>query len=138
MLSRLRHSSAKMAALIDDLLNLSRAGTSALERSTVDLGRMASSIAEELRNADPARDVSFTIAPGAVVLADAGLMHVALENLLRNAWKYTSRRPSAQIQFGFRRVGAEIVCYVRDNGAGVQPRLRGPSIQALPTASYAE
>ncbi|MGI8772929.1 MAG: ATP-binding protein [Acidobacteriaceae bacterium] len=121
MLSRLRHSSAKMAALIDDLLNLSRAGTSTLERSTVDLSRMASSIAEELRSADPARNVSFTIAPGAIVLADAGLMRVTLENLLRNAWKYTSRRLSARIEFGFKRDGAEIVCFVRDDGAGFNP-----------------
>ncbi len=121
MLDRLRQSSTKMAALIDDLLNLSRAGTSALERSTVDLSRIAASIAEELCTGDPARNVYFTIAPGAIVLADAGLMRVVLENLLRNAWKYTSRRLSARIEFGFRRVGAEIVCFVRDNGAGFNP-----------------
>ncbi len=121
MLESLRHSSAKMAVLIDDLLNLSRAGTSTLERSTVDLSLIALSIAKELRTAEPDRNVYFTIAPGAVVLADAGLMRVALENMIRNAWKYTSQHLSARIEFGFKRVGAETIYFVRDNGAGFNP-----------------
>lgn len=123
MLDRLRQSSAKMAALIDDLLNLSRAGTSALERSTVDLSLMASSIASDLQSAEPARIVEFTIAPGAVVIADAGLMRVVLENLLRNAWKYSSNQTSAHIEFGFKPSDSEVVYFVRDNGAGFNPDL---------------
>lgn len=118
MLDRLRQSSGKMAALIDDLLNLSHAGTSALERSTVDLSKIAASIAEELKAAEPDRNVYFTIAPGAMVLADAGLMRVVLENLIRNSWKYTSQRLSARIEFGFRRLGPQVTFFVRDNGAG--------------------
>lgn len=118
MLDRLRQSSAKMASLIDDLLNLSRAGTSALERSTIDLSKLASAVAEELRTAEPERNVYFTIAPSAMALADPGLMRVVLENLIRNAWKYSSKRLSARIEFGFRRLGAQLVYFVRDNGAG--------------------
>ncbi len=121
MLDRLRHSSTKMAALIDDLLNLSRAGTSGLEHSTVDLSAMAASIAEDLKAAEPERNVEFAIAPGAIVLADAGLMRVALENLMGNAWKYSSQRSHACIEFGFQRSGVQIVCFVRDNGAGFNP-----------------
>ena len=121
MLDSLRRSSAKMAALIDDLLNLSRAGTSSLERSTVNLSQIAASIADELKTAEPDRDVFFKIAPGVVVLADAGLMRVALENLLRNSWKYTSKNLAARIEFGFRRIGSQVTYFVKDNGAGFNP-----------------
>ncbi|MGH9615313.1 MAG: sensor histidine kinase, partial [Acidobacteriaceae bacterium] len=121
MLESLRSSSARMATLIDDLLNLSRSGTSGLQRSTVNLSAIASSIAEELKSAEPDRDVYFKIAPGAVVLADAGLMRVALENLLRNAWKYTAKQLAARIEFGFRRRGLQVTYFVRDNGAGFNP-----------------
>ena len=121
MLQSLRNSSTRMATLIDDLLNLSRAGTSGLERSTVDLSALATSIAEELQVAEPQRKVKFTIAAGAIVLADAGLMRVALENLIRNAWKYTEKISDATIEFGYQRSAHEIVCFVRDNGAGFNP-----------------
>ncbi|MGC1782635.1 MAG: ATP-binding protein [Acidobacteriaceae bacterium] len=118
MLDRLRQTSGKMAALIDDLLNLSRAGTSALERSTVDLSKIALSISDDLKTAEPERNVYFAIVPGAMVLADAGLMRVVLENLIRNSWKYTSQRLSARIEFGFRRLDSQVTFFVRDNGAG--------------------
>ncbi|HEY5254926.1 MAG TPA: ATP-binding protein [Acidobacteriaceae bacterium] len=121
MLQSLRNSSTRMATLIDDLLNLSRAGTSGLERSTVDLSALATLIAEELQVAEPQRKVKFTIAAGAIVLADAGLMRVALENLIRNAWKYTEKISDATIEFGYQRSAHEIVCFVRDNGAGFNP-----------------
>jgi signal transduction histidine kinase len=121
MLQSLRSSSTRMATLIDDLLNLSRAGTSGLERSTVDLSALASSIADELRAAEPGRKVIFMIAPGAIVLADAGLMRVALENLIRNAWKYTEKTADASVEFGYKWAEHEIVCFVRDNGAGFNP-----------------
>lgn len=121
MLQSLRNSSTRMANLIDDLLNLSRAGTSGLERSTVNLSAMAESIAEELKAAEPGRNVHFTIAAGAIVLADAGLMRVALENLIRNAWKYTEKTRAASIEFGYKRAAHEVVCFVRDNGAGFDP-----------------
>ena len=65
--------------------------------------------------------VQFTIAAGAIVLADAGLMRVALENLIRNAWKYTEETAAASIEFGYERTAHEIVCFVRDNGAGFNP-----------------
>ena len=122
MLQSLRDTSTRMATLIDDLLNLSRAGTSAVGRSTVDLSALATSIAEELTAAEPSRNVHFTIAAGAIVLADAGLMRVVLENLIRNAWKYTEKTTAVSIEFGYKRAAQEIVCFVRDNGAGFNPK----------------
>ena len=123
MLQNLRTSSTRMATLIDDLLNLSRAGTSGLERSTEDLSALVTRIAEELKAAEPGRHVRFTILPGAIVLADGGLMRIALENLIRNAWKYTEKTAAASIEFGYKRSAHEIVCFVRDNGAGFNPEL---------------
>ena len=52
---------------------------------------------------------------------DAGLMQVALENLLRNSWKYTSKNLAARIEFGFRRIGSQVTYFVKDNGAGFNP-----------------
>lgn len=121
MLDKLRSSSAKMASLIDDLLNLSRSGTSSLTRTQVDLSALATVIVEELKATEPGRNITAAIAPGALVSADAGLMRIALENLLRNAWKYTSNRTDAWMEFGFRREGSKLVCFVRDNGAGFNP-----------------
>ncbi len=121
MLSQLRDCSENMGRLIDDLLNLSRATTSPLERTTVDLSRIARSIADNLKLGDPARDVEVVIAAAVSVHADAGLMRVAMDNLLRNAWKYTSRHKKARIEFGWLDPNGQIVYFVRDDGAGFDP-----------------
>jgi signal transduction histidine kinase len=63
-----------------------------------------------------------TIAKDAHVIADEGLLNQVLENLLRNAWKYTARREEAEIEFGFREEPAGTVYFVRDNGVGFDPR----------------
>ena len=111
-----------MAALIDDLLNLSSATTAPLRRTAIDLSRMAESILERLRADDPARKAQCTVAKGARVIADEGLMHIVLENLLRNAWKYTSKVDVAEIEFGHGEDGNRTVYFVHDNGAGFNPR----------------
>jgi signal transduction histidine kinase len=118
MLETLQRSTRNMAALIDDLLSLARATTVGLEREQVDLTAMARSIAEDLTIGEPERHVKFTVAEGAVANADRGLMQVVMENLIRNAWKYTSRHSRAAIEFGWaaRKVGK--VYFVRDDGAG--------------------
>ena len=76
-----------MAQLIDDLLTLSRVTRNKLERRTIDLSGTAESIATELRENDPAREVGFDIAPGVVAEGDERLLRIVLENLLGNAWK---------------------------------------------------
>lgn len=124
MLERLRNSVAKMTTLIDDLLNLSRADSANLTWTSVDLTAMACAIAEELQASAPDRHAAFTIAPGAVVQADRGLMQVVLENLLRNAWKYSSNRSVIEIEFGFKVSDHETVLFVRDNGDGFNPELQ--------------
>jgi signal transduction histidine kinase len=122
ILEQLRNSTRGMAALIDDLLNLSRASTAALKKETVDLSGIARQIAEDLRRGEPERRVEFEIAELPPVEADSGLMRIALDNLIRNAWKYTSQHERARIEVGMKVLRGETLYFVRDDGAGFDPR----------------
>lgn len=116
-LSMIRQAAEKMNRLIEDLLNLSRAGRAEIRRERVDLSAMARDIAAELRKTDGARDVDIVVHEGMETTGDVSLLRIALENLLRNAWKFTSKREDARIEAGFE-PGRERVFFVRDNGAG--------------------
>jgi signal transduction histidine kinase len=122
LVEKLTEGADRMAALIDDLLNLSRATSSPLRRRPVDLSRMAHTILANLQAGDRKRNVRVKVAQGARAMVDEGLIAVALENLLNNAWKYTSRLDAAEIEFGFREEAAGTVYFVCDNGAGFNPR----------------
>jgi len=122
ILEQLRNSTRGMAGLIDDLLNLSRASTVALKKEAVDLSAIARQIAEELERSEPERRVDFRIADLPPVEADTGLMRIALDNLMRNAWKYTSQHEKARIEVGMMRLRGETLFFVRDDGAGFDPR----------------
>ena len=124
-LQRVRAGAQRMAALIDDLLTLSRITRAELERQSIDLSEMASSVANDLSRQDPARDVVFVIAPGLEAQADAQLMRTVLENLLGNAWKFTSGRSHARIEFGRTQANDASAFFVRDNGAGFDPAYAG-------------
>jgi signal transduction histidine kinase len=122
LLQMLPRTTARMSALIDDLLNLSRAKSAQLHRNPIDLSAMAAAIMEDLAAGEPGRRVEVVIAPRVNAIADQGLMRVALYNLLCNAWKYTSNTTSARIEFGSREEGQATIFFVRDNGAGFDPR----------------
>jgi light-regulated signal transduction histidine kinase (bacteriophytochrome) len=118
-LLRIRTAAQRMAQLIDDLLNLSRITRVPLNTETVNLSTIAQSILHELRQTEPNRIVEVIITPNLIVKGDLRLMRVVLENLLNNAWKFTSQREFARIEFGLQEGGADDrVYYVRDNGAG--------------------
>jgi light-regulated signal transduction histidine kinase (bacteriophytochrome) len=121
-LGRVRAASKHMATLIDDLLDLSRVGRRPLRREPVDLARLASGIIEDLRAAEPGREVEFVSGENIMAWGDVSLLKVALENLLGNAWKFTARQEEARIEFGAdsrpRPGFLAPVYYVRDNGAG--------------------
>ncbi|MFP5236827.1 MAG: sensor histidine kinase [Acidobacteriota bacterium] len=110
----------KMSSLIDDLLNLSRATSMEIQRVPVNLSLLAKSYLAKLSEGS-ARHFDFVVAEGCVALADEGLISVMLENLLRNAWKYTGQRDPARIEFGSRQQKGETIFFVRDNGAGFDP-----------------
>jgi PAS domain S-box-containing protein len=117
-LRRVRAATQRMGALIDDLLTLSRVTRREMRREAVDLSGLAQAIAEQLVRTDAGRDVRFTIAPGLRAQGDPHLLRVALENLLGNAWKFTSTRSQARIEFGTTLDGGQTVYFVRDNGVG--------------------
>jgi light-regulated signal transduction histidine kinase (bacteriophytochrome) len=129
-LRRVRAASRRMVQLIDDLLNLARVARAEVRREPVDMSALARSIAEELRQSEPERQVEFAIADGVVLNGDAPLLRIVLEDLLGNAWKFTSRRARAQIEFGTAQRDEKPVYFVRDDGAGFDPsraaRLFGP------------
>ncbi len=107
-----------MGTLIDELLNLSRLTRSELTRERLDLGAAAAGIVDDLVRRHPSRCVDVRIEPNLFVEADPHLVHIALQNLLDNAWKYTAKSPRARIDVGSSPNGAARVFHVRDNGAG--------------------
>jgi signal transduction histidine kinase len=125
MLQRLSASVAEMSNIIDDLLNLSRASSAGVHLKRLDLSAMASSILEDLAAANPGRNVNGVVQLGCHANADRGLMQIVLQNLLRNAWKFTGHREAARIEFGCIQNGPESTYFVRDNGAGFDQRLAG-------------
>jgi signal transduction histidine kinase len=114
----LQEGSHEMSDLIDGLLKLSRSTRGGIAMERVDLSTMAAMVAEELRKAEPERRMTVHIAPGVEVFADPRLLRVVMENLLGNAWKYTSRTAEARIEFGVEEQEGKTVYFVRDNGAG--------------------
>jgi light-regulated signal transduction histidine kinase (bacteriophytochrome) len=123
---RIKAASEQMAELIDDLLHLSRLSRAEMNLHAVDLGAEASRIAEELQRGGLDRRVRFVIQRPVWARADTPLIRMVLQSLLDNAWKFTSRRDDALIEFGATPVGdARVCCYVRDNGAGFDPAYVG-------------
>ncbi len=121
-LQRVRHAAQRMAALIDDMLNLSRVTRCELHREKLDLSAMAKLIAADLQEAEPGRRVEFVIANGLTAVGDPQLLRAAMENLLRNSWKYTSGHATARIEFGKTDKKGKHSFIIRDDGAGFDPR----------------
>ncbi|MGH9560282.1 MAG: sensor histidine kinase [Terracidiphilus sp.] len=120
LLDNLVTATKKMSSLIDDLLNLSQAASTPLRPVRIDMSALAESILANLA-LDGKRKVETRIAGGCIAFADEGLITIALDNLLRNAWKYTSRKDLALIEFGCSKEGEDTVFFVKDNGAGFDP-----------------
>ena len=117
-LDRIQAGTKRMGQLIEDLLSLSRISRHQLERRPVDLSAMAEQVLQELQQREPERKVQVSVWDGIMVDADPRLLKVALENLLGNAWKFTSKTPDARIEVGMVEEGVRHTIFVRDNGAG--------------------
>jgi DNA-binding response OmpR family regulator len=117
-LTRVRAAAQRMAELIDDLLELSRVSRTELTRDRAKISDIAKDVADELRRKEPERDVTFAIREGLVVDADTRLLRIVLDNLIGNAWKFTSKTLQARIEFDVEVRNGESTYFVRDNGAG--------------------
>lgn len=117
-LKRVRAAAQKMGALIDDMLKLAKVNRTEVTLNQVDLSEMVSSIVDELRDAEPERQVQVKVTSGLTAYCDSHLMKIALINLLNNAWKYTSKNEEACIEFGMRLHQGNPAFFIEDNGVG--------------------
>ncbi|MBI4989385.1 MAG: PAS domain S-box protein [Rhodocyclales bacterium] len=125
-LRRIRAASQRLDRLIENLLKLSRISQSRMERVPVNLSGMAREVAIVLQEEQPQRGAEFVIERRLRAVGDPVLLRALLENLLGNAWKYSSRKERARIEFGAKRIGEEETAFfVRDNGDGFDMALAG-------------
>ena len=120
-LDRVLGAAARMNSMIDALLGLSRLSSQPLAHQPVNLSQLAGFVADDLRREWPDRAVTFEVASDMLVLGDPTLLRMVLENLIGNAWKYTSQSASPRISFE-RSPGEPATFTVADNGAGFDMR----------------
>jgi PAS domain S-box-containing protein len=127
---RILAASGQMSGLIDDLLSLSRIARAEMHLEWVDLGAEVARIAADLQDGTPGRRVRFVIERPVQARADRLLIRTLLQNLVENAWKFTSGQDDALIEFGTAPAGdAAICCYVRDDGTGFDAHYAGKLFQ---------
>lgn len=117
-LGYVRESAQHMAQLIDDLLSLSRVSRADLHRAPIDLAVIARTVFTNLQRDQPERTVEFVTPDAMAGRGDPRLIGIVLENLIGNAWKFTSKREHARIEFGGTREAGVSIYFIRDNGAG--------------------
>lgn len=118
LLTRLRANAQHMGQLIDDLLRLSRLTRTEPNKSTCNLSDIVSELAADLQQTDATRQVDFEIQPQTTTVCDAALLKIVLENLVGNAWKYTSKKNHPNIAFGSMQQNEETIFFLRDDGDG--------------------
>lgn len=114
-------SSLQMARLVEDLLRFARTAQGSVTRELVDMSGIARGILSELQAREPKRQAQLSVQDNLYVQADAALVRILLDNLLGNAWKYSSRKPETRILVGARLLEREVVYFVEDNGVGFDP-----------------
>jgi PAS domain S-box-containing protein len=117
-LNRIHTAALRMEELIDSLLSFSRVTRAPLELELVNLSALAETIFNELQRDQPQRQVECSIASDLLVQGDHKLLRIALENLIGNAWKFTSKKEIARIEVGIQDDSGEKIYFIRDNGAG--------------------
>ena len=119
-----------MERLIDDLLQISRVSRVDLHKENIDLSTMAEDILKTLHTEYPERKVQWGVQEGLSIRGDKTLIHVMMQNLLGNAWKYTAKSPRAEIKFHHQAVNgkAAIFC-IEDNGCGFDMQFKDKIFQ---------
>jgi PAS domain S-box-containing protein len=128
-LARIRESCQRMNQIIESMISLARMGAAKFEPTLVDISALAGEIAGDLAAAEPGRRVEMRIEPWMRATVDIGALRIILDNLIRNAWKYSARVPLARITVGCETRGSARVYFVRDNGAGFDMQRAGELFQ---------
>jgi light-regulated signal transduction histidine kinase (bacteriophytochrome) len=115
---RVRKATQYMGKIIDDLLKLSRITRQPIEKKKVNLAEISRSIINNLKENEPKRKVRISIDTDLTVIGDDQLLRLALENLIGNAWKFSSVKSSTEIEIGKTKKNAKNVIFIKDNGAG--------------------
>ncbi|MEO7100848.1 MAG: ATP-binding protein [Luteolibacter sp.] len=122
-LKRVQSAAGRMGDLIDDLLKLSRLTRTEMKMEQVDISEIATAVVDDFIQTEPGRNVEIIVAPGIQVHGDASLLRILLENLIGNAWKFTSKTAAARIEIGGESSqNGRTTCFVKDNGAGFDMR----------------
>ncbi|MCP4254486.1 MAG: PAS domain S-box protein [Candidatus Scalindua sp.] len=121
-LNRVRAGAQRMSCLIEDLLALSRVTQRELSVVGINLSDIVISVVSQLKSDEPERQVETVVQNNVTVKGDTHLVKIAIENLMNNAWKYTSKTKLPRIEFGASENGGKTVCYVKDNGVGFDMR----------------
>lgn len=124
-LQRIRKGAQRMSGLIDSILQLSRVTRREIQIDNVDLSAIAAAALSKLEESESGRNVDLIVARGVHVHGDSHLLELALDNLLGNAWKYTSKTASARIEFGVMQQDGESVYFIKDNGVGFDMNYAG-------------
>ncbi len=130
-IDRVRNSVKKMSDLIEAMLSLSHLTRGEIKYENVDLSQIAQKISDDLKAREPGRKVEFVIQEGIKAKGDSQMLRIVLDNLLGNAWKFTSRHPIAKIEFGEKEVEGKTAYFVRDDGAGFEKEYAGKLFMAF-------
>jgi len=121
-IDNIKRNTLHMGELIDDLLQLSRVTRKGFVYTDIDLSKLVKESVKRIREREPKENVEITIEPNLWVRGDPGLMSIAVDNLISNAWKYTRNTENAKLEFGALRKNDNVSYYIKDNGAGFDPK----------------
>lgn len=124
-LRRIVNAGRRMGTLVDGLLSLARLSRQEVQRADADLSKLSLLLREQLVSSEPDRKVDFVIEPNLKAIGDPRLLDLVLQNLISNAWKFTSKRDGAKIEVGQTKQNNENVFFVKDNGAGFDMKYAG-------------
>lgn len=121
LLERTRAAAQRMGRSIDAMMELARIGDARMTVSTVDLSALATSVAQILQEASPQSTVQVDVEPGMQAMGDARLLQILMDNLIGNAFKFSSKVARPKVEIGSRRHEGRVRFFVRDNGVGFDP-----------------
>lgn len=119
---RIRHAAQRMGQIIDDLLQLSRISRADFKPDQINLSNLVLENIDKLKQQDPKRIIEVEIEPDLYTVGDYSLLDIALQNMVSNAWKYSSKSKHPKIRFAHSTINGETAYYIKDNGVGFDKR----------------